>query len=335
MLKLLVFLLLSNILGVAQAQHDSTYYVSYDHMITGRFYFSQKYTTFTFANIDNGVTLDYKPNTTLNMGIGATYKWATLNIAYGFGFLNPDTDKGKTQYLDLQFHGYGRKLVMEGVAQFYTGFYLDNEKLTNALGRYYVRPDLRVYEIGLSAQYIFNHRRFTYRASFFQSEWQRRSAGTFLLGAEAYAGRAKADSTLVPKRVNQTSAETKIQQMGFMEFGPNIGYAYTLVIRKHFFITGSATASYTYGINTVRNINGHNTSTGFGPNTQMKIFAGYNSAIWALSLTYVNSKVVTDSKKANRSTEIDTGNFRFNIVYRFQPGEKAKKYLKLIDRVRK
>lgn len=122
-----------------KAQYDSTYYVSYGHMITGRFYFSQKYTTFNFSNIDKDVTLDYKPNTTLNIGVGATYKWATLNLAYGFGFLNHDSDKGETKYLDLQLHCYGRKFALEGLGQFYTGFYLDNTKVTDVLGHYYVR----------------------------------------------------------------------------------------------------------------------------------------------------------------------------------------------------
>ena len=327
---LLFMALLTNVGGV-QAQYDSTYYTSYAKKLTCRFYFSQKYTTFSFRNIENGVTLNYKPNTTLNMGVGATYKWATLNLAYGFGFLNSNSDKGETQYLDLQWHVFARKFTIDMLGQFYKGFYLDNEKVTKALGHYYTRPDLAIYEIGVSSQYILNHRRFTYRAAYFQSEWQKKSAGTFLLGAEFYVGQAQADSTIVPKRVNESAADTKIQQMNFMELGPNLGYAYSLVIRHHFFVTASASTSYTYGINSVRNINGGQTSTGFGPNTQLKLFAGYNSATWAVSVTYVNSKVVTDSKGSNRSTEINTGNIRANLVYRFKPGTKTRKALKLID----
>ena len=156
---LLFMALLTNVGGV-QAQYDSTYYTSYAEKLTCRFYLSQKYTTFSFRNIENGVTLNYKPNTTLNMGVGATYKWATLNLAYGFGFLNSDSDKGETQYLDLQWHVFARKFTIDMLGQFYKGFYLDNEKVTKALGHYYTRPDLAIYEIGVSSQYILNHRRF-------------------------------------------------------------------------------------------------------------------------------------------------------------------------------
>src|SRR5688572_28023745 len=95
--------------SVCAQKFDTTYYVSYENQITSRFYFSKKYTSFKFRNTLENYTMTYRPNTTLNMGIGATYKWATLNLAYGFGFLNPDKGKGKTEYLDLQFHGYTRK----------------------------------------------------------------------------------------------------------------------------------------------------------------------------------------------------------------------------------
>ncbi len=70
------------------AQHDSAYYNSYVDQITSRFYFSQKYTKLNIKDSENNVELDYRPNTTLNMGIGASYKWFTLNLAYGFKFLN-------------------------------------------------------------------------------------------------------------------------------------------------------------------------------------------------------------------------------------------------------
>src|SRR5687767_12137994 len=61
--------------GCAQdAKYDSTYYVSYETMLTSRFYFSKKYTSLKFRDNGENYNLTYRPNTTLNMGIGATYK---------------------------------------------------------------------------------------------------------------------------------------------------------------------------------------------------------------------------------------------------------------------
>src|ERR1700748_684130 len=84
--------------------HDTTYYVTYPGTIVGRFYFSKKYAAFILPATNGGQNLVYKPNTLLNMGIGATYNNLSLNIAYGFGFLNNDEDKGKTKSIDLQAH---------------------------------------------------------------------------------------------------------------------------------------------------------------------------------------------------------------------------------------
>src|SRR5690606_14649801 len=92
----------------ALCQNDSSYYVSYENQLTGRLYFSKKYTSFRYFDTEEDIALRYFPNTTLNMGVGATYKWATLNLGFGFGFLNPDNGRGDTRYLDLQGHFYGR-----------------------------------------------------------------------------------------------------------------------------------------------------------------------------------------------------------------------------------
>src|SRR5687768_12492840 len=161
---MIALFILQALVGVAQS--SNTYYTSYDKIITGRFYFSQKYTSFRYRHDNEGINIRYRPNTTLNMGIGVTYKWATLNLAYGFGFLNRDQEKGKTRYLDLQSHLYGRKLIVDVFGQFYNGFYLDNDKLAPALNGYYLRPDIKVRFLGASGQYLFNHEKFSYRASF-------------------------------------------------------------------------------------------------------------------------------------------------------------------------
>jgi len=68
--------------------HDSTYYVTTPELITTRFYFSKKYTVFTSRVPKPLKDLKYRPNTNLNMDVGASYPKITLNLAYGFNFLN-------------------------------------------------------------------------------------------------------------------------------------------------------------------------------------------------------------------------------------------------------
>src|SRR5690606_9697455 len=99
--------------GYTQEPADpNPYYKEFPDHLTNRFYFSRKYTGLKIKDKTENKTYLYMPNTTLNMGVGATYKNLTLNLAYGFGFLNPERGKGETKYLDAQAHLYPKKMVV-------------------------------------------------------------------------------------------------------------------------------------------------------------------------------------------------------------------------------
>ena len=327
-IRLIIFILFFFSIQQASGQYDSTYYVSYEDQITSRFYFSKKYTSLKFRDAGANYNITYRPNTTLNMGVGATYRWATLNLAYGFGFLNPERGRGKTKYLDLQFHTYGRKFIMDVFGQFYKGFFLTPGS-TNSQQQQYLRPDLDVNQIGTSIQYVLNHQKFSYRASFLQNEWQKKSAGTFIFGLEIYNGRVKADSTIIPTFVNSEESNREIRRFKFFEIGPNIGYAYTWVVKQHFFLTGSASVSLDFGINKTTDKDGEERTSGISPNTFLRFFGGYNSNKWAVSLIYVANGVSLATNKIDEQIILNTGNFRLNYIYRFIPSKRAKRYLKL------
>jgi hypothetical protein len=321
-------------LGQLETQKtDTAYYQPYPNKITGRFYFSRKFTTLVIRNATKNYELRYRPNTTLNMGVGATYKWATLNLAYGFGFLNPEHGRGKTRYLDLQFHSYGRKIAIDMLGSFYTGFYLAPKGTAMNNAEYYLRPDLKINAGGVTAQYIFNHGKFSYRAAFLQNEWQRRSAGTLLAGLDIYAGSIQADSTIIPTAVDAETAATELKQMRFFELGPSLGYAYTYVYKRHFFVTGAGSVSLSVGFNKFFDNEGKTRATGVTPNTLFKIFGGYNSSSWAVSLLYISNVQSLARDTDDRAIRMNTGNIRLNFVYRFQPSKKTRKMLKMVDDV--
>jgi hypothetical protein len=59
----------------AETDHDTTYYESFmSKKLPGRYYFGQKFTALEIERITKQLpAFAYVPNTTLNMGIGATY----------------------------------------------------------------------------------------------------------------------------------------------------------------------------------------------------------------------------------------------------------------------
>ena len=329
---LIIFLSsLSTGLIAQESRTDTSYYETFPEHLNGRFYFSKKYTGLKLTDKDADKKYLYMPNTTLNMGVGATYKSLTLNLAYGFGFLNPEKGKGETKYLDAQAHVYPRKMVIDLFLQLYKGFYLTDGLGAAAGENYLTRPDMKIQKIGASVQYVFNHGKFSYRAAFLQNEWQKKSTGTFLLGAEMYGGLAHEESNLIPDALIDDPSRN-FKTIRFFELGPNVGYAYTLVIKKHFFVTASAAANLGVGYSTHHGEMGRHTQWAINPNYFLRGFAGYNSTKWSLNVNYVHNGVQLPENGGFSSTMM-TGNYRLNLIYRFLPGAKLKKKLGVIDRV--
>jgi hypothetical protein len=311
------------------AQYDSAYVESYRSYFMPRVLISRKATGMSYHNTKHGYSLRYQPNKSFNVGAGFTYKFVTLKASVGI--LQPHKTRGETRDLDVQLHSYGRKFMTDVLLQFYKGFYLPDRRFGTPTNEYYVRPDLAVSAIGSSFQYIFNHRKFSYRAAFQQTEWQKRSAGTLLVGIELFMGRFRADSTIVPSQLQVDQSEEGLRLMRFIEFGPNAGYAYTWVHKK-FFVTTGASLGLSAGLNRYIEGSSRTTFAGFSPNTVIRLSSGYNVKRWGINILYL-STALRIPEFENKSVVVNAGTIRLNFIYRISPSEKIKKLLQPIDEV--
>jgi len=329
-------LVTSQPLGAQEAtDHDTSYYKAYPRHLLGRFYFSRKYTNVVLGAPRNEPRLRYRPNTTLNMGVGATYRGFTLNLAYGFPFLNQNSDRGKTRYLDLQSHLYTRKWSYDFWGQLYKGYYLRSDWLKDLTGdRFYLRPDIGVTLLGFSTYHILQNRTFSYRATFIQDEWQVRSAGSWLIGGEMYYGRVSADSAFVPELIGDGYGQKGVEKLRFMDFGPGIGYAYNWVYQKNLFMGLAATINLNLGFVKESGEGVQHSQITFSPNFIYRATAGYNSEKWTASLSLVGNRVSTSGANTSYNYVISTGNYRATLAYRFLPGKKIKKVLEPLDRLK-
>src|SRR5690606_25180155 len=80
---------------------DSAFIATYADFLTTRVYLSQKYTSIAMGGSSEYPDFRYRPNTSLNMGIGVTYHSLSLNLALGIPGINNEAAKGETKYLDL------------------------------------------------------------------------------------------------------------------------------------------------------------------------------------------------------------------------------------------
>ncbi len=328
------FLLFFYQLSMAQSDrgNDTSYYEYFPGSVTTRLYVSQKYTDFTLKSKD-AKDLRYLPNTTFNLGVGATYHNFSLNLAYGFQFLNQDENKGDTKYLDLQGHFYTPQTVIDFYGQLYKGYHLADGLAAKTGNDYYYRHDARVNLFGLSLYHVFNSKRFSYRAALIQNEWQKKSAGTILLGGEIYYGIINADSNWVPQAIADGYTQNGLNKINYFGIGPGAGYAYTLVAFQHLFVTGSLTANLNAYV-TKENIENRNKNHfSVSPVTRFRVAAGYNGRVWNVSANWIADDLPFRGYDSESKYALQTGNYRVIIARRLFPGPKLQKVLRPVGKI--
>lgn len=336
MIRFVLISLLISLSFAAMAQVDSlskgNYYKSFPRQVTGRLYLSKKYTDFLMRAPGQFNDLRYRPNNAFNAGVGATYGAFTLNLGFNLGFLDRNRDeRGKTRFLDLQTHIYPKNWVIDLYGQFYRGYFLSPRGRAVAdAEKFYLRPDVKVNMMGASVFRLLQPDKFSYRAAFIQNEWQKKSAGSWLVGFEFYTGRVLGDSALLPSNADEDMRQHDIRKLRFVEFGPGAGYAYTAVIRKNFFVTGSATINA--DISFVRETRDEEVlrKTSISPNIMARAVAGYNNDRWSLAMSWVNNRINLRGRQGGDTYLINTGNIRLTFAKRFRPGKKFEEKMKAL-----
>jgi hypothetical protein len=303
------------IIAQNKASVNNGFYITYPQKLMTRVYLSQKYVPLTISSNSNDIDLNYKTTSKLNLGIGATVNGLSLNLSYGFNFLNPGKGRGKTKGLDLQFRLYPHKWAIDFLGTFIKGYYLESDDNNGLhLTDYYVRPDLKREVVGLSAFRVANPDKFSYRAAITQNEWQTKSAGSLLFGGEIYYGLVKGDSALVPKTVSSSFEQAGINKINFISAGPGIGYAYTLVVDKNFFITGSAIGSLDFNFSTEEKEGSSHTKSSILPGAIYRGAIGYNSSTWSISAHIIGNALYVGSASSSKDYFLPTGNIRFIVA---------------------
>jgi hypothetical protein len=239
-----ILLLFSYLLSGAQLykrmDFDTVYYRSFKGTIITRVFVSRDYDIFKMKPPGNLQALTYHANTSLNIGVGLTYRSFFFSISKGLNFLQSDQTKGPTNSLSLQAHLYRRKWVIDALGDFNKGYFLTPHGLGSPDGQtYYKRPDLNISIVGASVFRILNSERFSYGAGLSQNAWQQKSAGSFLIGVQAFYSATRGDSALAPTRSDSLLDQLGIHTLHCLEIGPGLGYAYTFVYDKNYFLIGS------------------------------------------------------------------------------------------------
>jgi hypothetical protein len=220
---------------------DTAYIADYTQLLTARFFLLYQDASLVL-NPGSSDEIIYSPNVSGRIGIAGIYKWFGLGISMGNSVLKRNTEKyGNTSVLDLRVNAYGRSVAAELYLQNLRGFFL--KEPVDPQGDYYKIPDMRIFSLGFTGYYIYNHKRFSIRSAFIQNERQKKSAGSFILRPTFLYYKITSDSGIIPSELAFNYAINShflIQGGDFYSFGLSPGYAYTLVFLKKFYLNAAA-----------------------------------------------------------------------------------------------
>ncbi|MEN2284281.1 DUF4421 domain-containing protein [Algoriphagus sp. SE2] len=317
----LIFSFLFCIIGLApllaqvdNPKLDTNYIDVQEKLFISRLYLSRKYTNLLIRVPDQERNYVFEPNSGINLGLGFTYQFFTLNVAVPFGFMNPDRQKNWPTYLDLQAHAYPQKWIFDLYAQFYRGYTMDQKFLENSDTKY-LRKDMKLNSIGLNANYLFGGEKLTLAAAFNQVAIQKKSAFSPFIGFESYVGSMKGDSLLIPE--NESVNDLNFKKANYFQFGPNVGLAGTLVFWNGFFLTGVASVNYSVGFARWEREDVEFKKWGGVPTYLLRGFFGYNNKRFSINVNYVYKNLNLVLQRPFDQA-VNTGNYRLNLIYKFK-----------------
>lgn len=250
---LITVLLAMSFRGQAQVEIDthpvdstsaSDRYVDYSDQLLLKIMTVSKINELEIINTNNKQSIKLKPLGASSLGFGFNYKWLGLGITFGLPASIEDEKKfGKTDRFDFQLNIYSKKFVIDAFVQHYKGFYVANaDNLVNWNDVVFPqRPTMETLSVGVGGYYVFNHKKLSYKAAYVRNALQKKSAGSFLLGgfySLDYGGFPSKDtSSFVPEYFPKEIQDSLvIDAYTARSVGISIGYTYTFVFFKNFFI---------------------------------------------------------------------------------------------------
>jgi hypothetical protein len=314
---------------------DTNYIKKYSDKLTIYISTYKKANTISIIETVNDRSLIYNPNESVSFGPGFSYKWLGLDLSFITLGKNDNKYYGKTTKFDIQSHFYLRRFLADLNLQYYRGFYVDksdvdsfdNSHITNKL----IRPDIFQLGIGGSFMYLTNYKKSSMKATFSQSEIQKKSAGSWALGMFFHVFALGTDTSLnpftpkeaclVPPQLRSNyDSSAYINGSISTNFGIMGGYLHTFVLKKWFvtlsILPGLARNGYTYAL--VGDTAVKKEHSRLSGRVQTRFGIGYNSQSYYFGLSVIN-----DNFDFNNSTKSyikqQYGVVRFYVGYRFIP----------------
>lgn len=189
----------------------------------------------------------------------------TLSLAYRGLELGYGVDLAHRHEKDLRLQILGKRIGGEFHYCTFTGADIDLSTGISTGQYQYNDPSIRVQRINVSAYYVFNTERFSFPAGLKQNFFQKKSAGSVLLGATLNYTKIKSNTSIDsynPELQVTTNGDTTTMNSGLVALGA--GYGYNFIFKDFpLLLHASAMPMVAYTFNNRILINGEDITTTF------------------------------------------------------------------------
>ncbi len=211
-------------------QKDTTSLVSFADKFILKANLSTQTDTYILKK-DNDVAIKIAPNDNYRLSLSLDYQFIGLSLGFSPNFFsnNKDEDlKGESSFGDIQFRVFVGNWVQGIYYKKIKGYYIENTEdfIPNWIkgeDPYLQIPSFTSVTWGMSSAYVFNPK-FSYRNILYQTEWQKKSAGSFVPMLNYNYNKAFFDFL-------DTYSEEKVFNLRLAT-----NYYYTFVINQNWFI---------------------------------------------------------------------------------------------------
>lgn len=309
---------------------DSTSIISYADKFLIKLNIDNQTDTYFVRDKLTNTDLVLLPNDNLRFSLSLDYEFIGVSLGFSPKFLGSNNDndlKGKSSFTDYGFRFFLGNWAQEILYSNIQGYYVENtqdfipgwEENDDPFIQF---PNLKTIQWGGSTSYIFNER-FSFRNIVYQTEWQRKSAGSFVPKLEYVYNRFS----------NRVNSIKSVENAFDIKAAPS--YYYTLVIHRNWF--ASAFLSPALGIRFSNSMTAENGMTLEEKNQKLittiesGLQLGFSSekCIFGLQLN-LNENSVDEDKTTNVINDKLYAKVYFG--YRFNPPKVVQRAFKRINK---
>jgi hypothetical protein len=185
--------------------------------------------------------LNFKSNKPYSLGLGMYLFDVGLELTFAVPLAEKRRDiYGESTSRDLQINAIGKKFGVDAYFQKYKGFYIvDSNTEIQPGDPYPQRPDIQTRNIGVTGNYVFNNKKFSFRSAYTYAERQLRSNGSFIIFGSISGFKVLGDSAFIQDSyASKFGSDANIRKSKAATLGIAPGYAYSLIY-KGFFLNGT------------------------------------------------------------------------------------------------